>query len=111
MAQTNPQNLSMEQAMAFAASPAGQKLIAMLQKSGNKDLTAAQRHAQAGDMEVLRPFLDIDETVIGQFVVGGHSPDEKIVPCLADAEGAVGVKRRFHCVFRSGFPAGQQAHS
>ena len=57
MAQQNPHSFSAEQAMAFAASPAGQKLIAMLQKSGSKDLAAAQQHAKAGDMDQARAAL------------------------------------------------------
>lgn len=57
MAQNNPQNFSMEQAMAFAASPAGKQLIAMLQKSSGADLAAAQRHAQAGNMEQAKAAL------------------------------------------------------
>jgi len=51
------QNFSMEQAMAFAASPAGQQLIAMLQQSTNADLTKAQAYAAAGDMEQAKQAL------------------------------------------------------
>lgn len=58
MAQNQPsQNFSVEQAMAFAASPAGQQLIAMLQKSGSPELTKAQAHAAAGDMEQAKDAL------------------------------------------------------
>lgn len=57
MAQQNPQNFSMEQAMAFAASPAGQQLIAMLQKKGSDDLSNAQKHAAAGNMEQAKDAL------------------------------------------------------
>lgn len=58
MAQNNPsQNFSMEQAMAFAASPAGQQLIAMLQKKGGADLSKAQEHAAAGDMTQAKDAL------------------------------------------------------
>lgn len=58
MAQNHPsQNFSMEQAMAFAASPAGQQLIAMLQKKGGADLTKAQEHAAAGNMDQAKDAL------------------------------------------------------
>lgn len=51
------QNFSMEQAMAFAASPAGRQLIALLQKSGNTDLSKAQAHAAAGNMDQAKEAL------------------------------------------------------
>ena len=58
MAQNNPsQNFSMEQAMAFAASPAGQQLIAMLQKKGGADLSKAQEYANAGNMDQAKDAL------------------------------------------------------
>lgn len=52
MAQNQPsQNFSMEQAMAFAASPAGRQLLSLIRQKGGNDLTKAQAHAAAGDME------------------------------------------------------------
>ena len=67
MAQNQFQNFSMEQAMAFAASPAGQQLIKMLQKKGNADLTKAQEHAAAGNMaqakEALASILSDPEVI------------------------------------------------
>lgn len=44
-------NFSMEQAMAFANSPAGRQLIQMLQQKGGHDLTKAEALASSGDME------------------------------------------------------------
>lgn len=53
----NQSGFSMEQAMAFAASPAGKQLIAMLQKRGGTDLTKAQEYAAAGNMEQAKDAL------------------------------------------------------
>ncbi len=50
-------SLSMEQAMAFAASPAGKQLIELLQRKSGADLTKAQAHAAAGDMEQAKTEL------------------------------------------------------
>lgn len=44
-------NFSMEQAMAFANSPAGRQLMQVLQQKGGHDLTKAEALASAGDME------------------------------------------------------------
>ena len=52
-----PQNFSMEQAMAFAASPAGQRLIAMLQSKSGSEMSAAQSYAAAGNMEQAKKVL------------------------------------------------------
>lgn len=58
MAQNNPfPNVSMEQAMAFAASPAGQQLISMLQKQNAADISKAQAHVAAGDMDEAKKAL------------------------------------------------------
>lgn len=58
MAQNNNfDTFSMEQAMAFAASPAGKQLIGMLQSRGGTDLSKAQAHAAAGDMEQAKKEL------------------------------------------------------
>lgn len=46
-----PGGFSMEQALAFAASPAGQQLIRMLQQKSGVDLNKAQSYAAAGNME------------------------------------------------------------
>lgn len=51
MAQNQPsQNFSMEQAMAFAASPAGKQLMALMRQKGGAELTKAQSLAASGDM-------------------------------------------------------------
>ena len=50
-------SLSMEQAMAFAASPAGKQLIAMLQSRSGTDLNKAQAYAAAGNMEQAKAEL------------------------------------------------------
>lgn len=52
-----PQNFSMEQAMAFAASPAGQQLLSMLQQTGGSELNSAREQAAAGDMEQAKQTL------------------------------------------------------
>ena len=46
-----PGGFSMEQAMAFAASPAGQQLIRILQQNSGADFTKVQEYAAAGNME------------------------------------------------------------
>ena len=46
-----PGGFSMDQAMAFAASPAGQQLIRMLQQNSGADFGKAQEYAAAGNME------------------------------------------------------------
>lgn len=58
MAQNQPsQNFSMEQALAFASSPAGRQLIAMLQSNDNVDLSKAQAYAASGNMEQAKASL------------------------------------------------------
>ena len=58
MSKNNPsQNFSMEQAMAFASSPAGKQLIAMLQQKGSSDLGKAQAYAASGNMEQAKDAL------------------------------------------------------
>lgn len=52
-----PKNISMEQAMAFAASPAGQKLLAMIQRKGGNELQAAKDLAASGNMEQAKKAL------------------------------------------------------
>ena len=49
---------SMEQAMAFAASPAGQQLIRMLQQGRGADFSKAQQYAAAGNMEGAKTELE-----------------------------------------------------
>lgn len=45
-----PGDFPIEQAMAFAASPAGQQLIRMLQQKGGADFTKVQKYAAAGNI-------------------------------------------------------------
>lgn len=45
------QPFSMEQAMAFAGTPAGRQLIALLQSKGGTDVQKAKSLAEAGNME------------------------------------------------------------
>ena len=45
------QPFSMEQAMAFAGTPAGRQLIALLQHKGGTDVQKAKSLAEAGNME------------------------------------------------------------
>lgn len=47
--QNLPNNLSMQEIMRLAASPAGQQLIAMLQQKGGSDIQKAKESAAAGD--------------------------------------------------------------
>ena len=51
------QNFSMDQAMAFASTPAGQQLLALLQKKGGDDLQKAKTYAAAGDMNQAKNAL------------------------------------------------------
>ena len=58
MAQNQPlKNFSMEQAMAFAASPAGKQLMALMQQKGGAELTKAQALAASGDMAKAKDAL------------------------------------------------------
>ena len=58
MAQGNPfPNISMEQVMSFAASPAGKKLITMLEKQNAAQISIAQKLAESGDMEAAKKVL------------------------------------------------------
>lgn len=51
MAQNQPsQDFSMEQAMVFASSPTGRKLLALMQQKGAHELNKAQSFAASGDM-------------------------------------------------------------
>ena len=50
-------SFSMEQAMAFAGSPTGKQLIAMLQSRSGADLSKAQAYAAAGNMEQAKAEL------------------------------------------------------
>ena len=52
-----PGGFSMEQAMAFAASPAGQQLIRMLQQQNGAEFSKAQQYAAAGNMDGARSEL------------------------------------------------------
>ena len=50
-------NISMEQAMTFAASPAGKQLIKLVQSMSGADLSRAQAYASAGDMDSAKKEL------------------------------------------------------
>lgn len=55
-------NLSMEQAMRLAASPAGQQLLALLKSAGGENVEKARQQAQKGDLDraqdTLRGLMD-----------------------------------------------------
>ena len=58
MAQNNDfGTFSMEQAMAFAASPAGKQLIELIQSKSGADFSKAQAYAAAGNMEQAKSEL------------------------------------------------------
>ena len=57
MAQQPNQNISMEQIMAFATTPAGKQLLSMLQARGGDDLNRATSLAAAGNMEEAKKSL------------------------------------------------------
>ena len=58
MANNNSQlPFSREQAMAFAASPAGKQLIALLQSRNGVDISRVQELAAAGNMEQAKAEL------------------------------------------------------
>lgn len=63
--QNNPKNFSTEDIMRLAKTPAGQQLIAMLQKADTKTLKEAMQHAAGGNMEqakqALGPMLQSSE--------------------------------------------------
>ena len=45
------EHFSMEQAMAFAGTPAGRQLLAIMQSKGNADLQKAKSLAESGNMK------------------------------------------------------------
>lgn len=52
MNQNQPSHgFSMEQAMAFVSTPAGQQLLAILREKNRDDLSKAQTYAASGEME------------------------------------------------------------
>ena len=58
MNQNQPsQNISMEQIKAFASSPAGKQLIALMQHKGGMELSNAQSYAASGNMEKAKESL------------------------------------------------------
>ena len=63
--QNNPKNFSAQEAMDIAKSPAGQQLIAMLQKADKKAVNEAMKQATNGNMEqaknALEPILSSPE--------------------------------------------------
>lgn len=60
-----PQDFSIQQAMQLAATPAGQQLIALMQKNGGQEFRQAMAKAAAGDYaqakEVLSSLLSTPE--------------------------------------------------
>ena len=48
--QQKPGDFSMQEAMRFVNSPAGQQLLALLQRSGNEDLQKAMQLAAKGEL-------------------------------------------------------------
>ena len=55
--QNKPQNFSPEDAMRLASTPAGQQLIAILQKSGKESINNAVSQAKEGNMEQAKRAL------------------------------------------------------
>lgn len=55
--QKNPENFSMQDALRMAGSPAGQKLLALLQGSDNEKLQRAADQAAAGNYEGAKEAL------------------------------------------------------
>lgn len=55
--QNHSGNISMEDAMRFAASPAGRQLLALLQQSHGVELQEAMEKASAGDMRSAQSVL------------------------------------------------------
>ena len=54
---STPQDFSIQQAMLLAATPAGQQLIAMLQKNSNAEFQQAMEKAAAGDYTQAKMML------------------------------------------------------
>lgn len=52
-----PQDFSIQQAMQIARSPAGQQLIALLQKNGGQEFQNAMAKAASGDYEQAKQAL------------------------------------------------------
>ena len=57
MSQNDPNQISMERIKALIASPAGQKLMTMVQKANPKDLEVAKVSAQKGDLAAAKESL------------------------------------------------------
>ena len=80
-----PGGLSMEQAMAFAASPAGQQLMRMLQQSSGADFQKAQEYAAAGtgfaDGASGKPgtYVDCSGLIFQCLYAAGINPDVSII--------------------------------
>ena len=55
--QNNPKNFSAEEAMRLAKTPAGQQLIAMLQKADTNAVKEAMTQAASGNMEQAKNAL------------------------------------------------------
>ena len=56
--QLDPKNFSAEEAMRLAKTPAGQQLIAMLQKADTKAVTEAMKQASGGNLEQAKQALE-----------------------------------------------------
>lgn len=52
-----PQDISMQQIMRIAASPAGQQLLSLLQRQGGDDFRAAMDSAAAGNYDQVKRSL------------------------------------------------------
>jgi hypothetical protein len=48
---------SMEQAMAFVSTPAGQRLLAILREKNSNDLSKAQAYAASGEMDKAKDVI------------------------------------------------------
>ena len=71
--QKNSGNFSMEDAIRFANSPAGQKLLAMLQQSGNPSIQMAMEQASKGNMDGAKEALKaISDDPQIQKILGGQ---------------------------------------
>ena len=53
-----PGNIPMQEVLRLAASPAGQKLIAMLQQQGGSEVQSAMEQASAGDYTQAKRIIE-----------------------------------------------------
>lgn len=69
--QHKPSDLSMQDAMRFVNSPAGQQLLSLLQNSGNADLQKAMALAAKGELSQAKELLkDISQDPQVQKLLG-----------------------------------------